>query len=581
MKLKAGLEVHQQLDCGKLFCSCDSLESGSNQTFSRTLHATSSEMGIVDVAALAEGIRKFTYHNRSCNCLVYADEEPPRGPNKNAIEIAVQFAKLTGAEIIEEVQFMRKVVVDGSNTSGFQRTGLIAVGGHIEYKGGKLELDQICLEEDSCRHGENKDEYLLDRLGIPLLEVTTKPQLKKSKDVQEAARALGRLLRACKVKRGLGTIRQDVNVSINGGQRVELKGFQDLSTISKVVDKEINRQENLNELKPGDAGKQKNVTSLISKENGNAIACKLVGWKGLLGTKMSAEGHVRMGRELADHATKARIEYYSDVFVKGLMHSDELPAYGITEKETQKISDALRCSEDDAFVLIFGEKATVKNALDKVIQRVKFHGVPQEVRKVTPDGFTRYLRPMPGASRMYPETDIAPVNLQDYNVALPKTLDQRENELPLNDEESRQMVARNLDLRFHKLMEQTKDPRNISRVLLHTLPNLSSIGNNFVTDGDILRVLSLVKDGKIAKEGIENALVQASKGDEIETGNDNIDEEVQLFIDKLVEKKINFVKDKGMGAVGPLMGAVMSKFRGKMDGAMINALLIKRIGKEI
>ncbi|HJM81517.1 MAG TPA: Glu-tRNA(Gln) amidotransferase GatDE subunit E, partial [Candidatus Poseidoniia archaeon] len=217
MKLKAGLEVHQQLDCGKLFCNCDNLESGSNQTFSRTLHATSSEMGSIDVAAQAEGIRKFTYHNRSCNCLVYTDEEPPRGPNKDAVEIAVQFAKLAGAKIIEEVQFMRKVVVDGSNTSGFQRTGLIAVGGQIEYEGGKLELDQICLEEDSCRHGENKDEYLLDRLGIPLLEVTTKPQLKKPEDVQNAARALGRLLRACRVKRGLGTIRQDVNISINNG----------------------------------------------------------------------------------------------------------------------------------------------------------------------------------------------------------------------------------------------------------------------------------------------------------------------------------------------------------------------------
>jgi len=263
VKLKAGLEVHQQLDCGKLFCNCDNLESGSNQTFSRTLHATSSEMGSIDVAAQAEGIRKFTYHNRSCNCLVYTDEEPPRGPNEDAIRIAVQFAKLAGAKIIEEVQFMRKVVVDGSNTSGFQRTGLIAVGGQIEYEGGKLELDQICLEEDSCRHGENKDEYLLDRLGIPLLEVTTKPQLKKPEDVQNAARALGRLLRACRVKRGLGTIRQDVNISINNGQRVELKGFQDLATMPKVVENEIHRQENLNNLKQGKPGNQKDVTDLI------------------------------------------------------------------------------------------------------------------------------------------------------------------------------------------------------------------------------------------------------------------------------------------------------------------------------
>ena len=182
---------------------------------------------------------------------------------------------------------------------------------------------------------------------------------------------------------------------------------------------------------------------------------------------------------------------------------------------------------------------------------------------------------------MYPETDIAPVNLQNFDVTLPKTLDQRENELPLNAEESKQMVAGNLDLRFYRLIEQIDDSKNISRVLLHTLPNLSSTDHNFVEDDDILQVLSLVKEGKIAKEGIEDALVQASEGNKIETGNDNIDSEVQLFIDRLVQKKNDFVRNKGMSAIGPLMGTVMSEFRGKMDGAKINALLIKRIEKEI
>jgi glutamyl-tRNA(Gln) amidotransferase subunit E len=221
------------------------------------------------------------------------------------------------------------------------------------------------------------------------------------------------------------------------------------------------------------------------------------------------------------------------------------------------------------------------SALDKVTQRVEFQGVPQEVRRVTPKGLSRYLRPMPGASRMYPETDIAPVNLQSLDVVLPKTLDQRESELPLNDEESRQLVARNLDLRFHRLMEQIKDPKNLSRVLLHILPNLESTGHNFVTSDDVLRVLALVKEGNIAKEGIEKALVQSSTGDEIETINDNIDDEIEFFIDNLVQKKKDFVKDKGMAAVGPLMGLVMAKFRGKIDGAKINALLIKRIRQDI
>ena len=199
MRLKAGLEIHQQLNGGKLFCNCDSSESGKDLLFKRKLHATSSELGEVDIAARTEQIKLFTYYNRSCNCLVYTDEEPPRGPNKDAVKIALQFAELVGAKVVEEMHFMRKVVVDGSNTSGFQRTGLIATGGRIEYGDKILELDQLCLEEDSCRHGNQNDEYLLDRLGIPLLEITTKPQLNTSKDVQKAAKSIGRLLRACNV----------------------------------------------------------------------------------------------------------------------------------------------------------------------------------------------------------------------------------------------------------------------------------------------------------------------------------------------------------------------------------------------
>ena len=254
MALKAGLEIHQQLNSGKLFCNCDSNDNGKDLLFKRKLHATSSEMGEVDIAAKTEQIKLFTYYNKSCNCLIYADEEPPRGPNEDAVRIALQFAKLVGAKVVEEMHFMRKVVVDGSNTSGFQRTGLIATGGEIEYNGKILELDQLCLEEDSCRHGDENHEYLLDRLGIPLLEITTKPQLNDSKDVQNAAKAIGRLLRACNVRRGLGTIRQDVNVSVNNGQRVELKGFQDLSSMPKVVENEVKRQTTLNKIEKGNIG---------------------------------------------------------------------------------------------------------------------------------------------------------------------------------------------------------------------------------------------------------------------------------------------------------------------------------------
>ena len=573
MSLKAGLEVHQQLDCGKLFCKCGTLETGNDSVFTRKLHATSSEMGTIDAAAKAEGIRKFTYFNKSCSCLVYTDEEPPRGPDNNAIEIALQFAKLAGSNIIEEIHFMRKVVVDGSNTSGFQRTALVATGGKIKYKNGTIELDQICLEEDSCRHGKNKDEYLLDRLGIPLLEITTKPQLKTPEQVQNAASALGRLLRACRVKRGLGTIRQDVNVSIDGGERVELKGFQDLSTMAKVVKNEMERQNNLKSIKGCKVSEIIDVTKYISKDRGTALACKLMDWKDNLGTKESPKGHIRMGQELSDYAKKGG--------VKGLMHSDELPAYGISSEEIEELQKQLKCKKNDAFVLIFGKQDMAKDAMNRVIERASIDGVPKEVRKVTPEGGTRFLRPMPGASRMYPETDIPPMTLSKINVEIPKTLDQREAEVPLNNEESKQIVSRNLDAKFYELIEIYDNPKIISRLLLHILPSVENEKNIIIRNEPITEVLKLVKDNKIAKEGIEKALIQASKGEQIELKNDNIEAEVSEFISKLINEKLDFVKERGMGAIGPLMGPVMSEFRGKMDGSRINELLIKEIKGKI
>ena len=571
MTLKAGLEIHQQLNSGKLFCNCDPNEVGKDLQFKRKLHATSSELGDVDIAAKTEQIKLFTYYNKSCNCLVYTDEEPPRGPNKDAVRIALQFAKLVGAKVVKEMYFMRKVVVDGSNTSGFQRTGLIATGGKIKYGGKILELEQLCLEEDSCRHGDETHEYLLDRLGIPLLEITTKPQLNDSRDVQKAAKAIGRLLRACNVKRGLGTIRQDVNVSINNGQRVELKGFQDLTSMPKVVENEIERQTNLNKLKKAKIGQTTVVNECFNKKKDFALALRIENWNGILGTKKSPPNHIRMGKELSDYAKRAGM--------KGIMHSDELPDYGINHDETNHIRNKLNCKKNDAFILIFGKEKMVRNAMDILIERINTVGVPKEVRKVTNENLTRYLRPMPGASRMYPETDIAPLKLNNIKISKPKTLDERENDLPLNEEESKQLVKRDLDFQFNSLNKKYRVPKLISRILLHTLPQLKDEGEN-ISKYDLQKVLDLFNKGEIVKEGIPNALIQSSNNKDIEINTGNIEDDVKEFIKNLIKDKEMFIKERGMGAVGALMGPVMSEFRGKMDGGDINKLLIEKI-KEI
>ena len=571
MTLKAGLEIHQQLNSGKLFCNCGLSENGKDVQFKRKLHATSSELGDVDIAAKTEQIKLFTYYNKSCNCLVYTDEEPPRGPNRDAVKVALQFAQLVDAKIVEEIHFMRKVVVDGSNTSGFQRTGLIATGGRIEYDDKILELDQLCLEEDSCRHGEEEHEYLLDRLGVPLLEITTKPQLDNSQDVQKAAKAIGRLLRACNVKRGLGTIRQDVNVSINNGQRVELKGFQDLASMPKVVENEMKRQFSLNEMKKGKVGQPISVDNCFKKKREFSLALKIENWNGILGNKNSPKGHVRMGRELADYAKRAGL--------KGIMHSDELPAYGIDNEETKNIKLSLGCNDNDAFILIFGKEKITEKAMEIVVERINTKGVPKEVRKVTPENLTRYLRPMPGASRMYPETDIAPFKLTNLNVRKPKTLDEREKDLPLNEEESKQLVSNDLDEQFNILNRKFDLPKLLSRILLHTLPQLKDEGET-ISNSDLEKVLILFQEGVIVKEGISKALVQSSRNEEIQVNNDNVEVELEDFIVSLVREKKEFIKERGMGAVGALMGPVMSKFRGKMDGGDINKVLMEKV-KEI
>ncbi|MEC7494462.1 MAG: Glu-tRNA(Gln) amidotransferase subunit GatE [Candidatus Thermoplasmatota archaeon] len=571
MTLKAGLEIHQQLNSGKLFCNCSLNENGKDYQFKRKLHATSSELGDIDIAAKTEQIKLFTYYNKSCNCLVYTDEEPPRGPNRDAVKVALQFAQLVDAKIVEEIHFMRKVVVDGSNTSGFQRTGLIATGGRIEYDDKILELDQLCLEEDSCRHGEEDHEYLLDRLGVPLLEITTKPQLDNSQDVQKAAKAIGRLLRACNVKRGLGTIRQDVNVSINNGQRVELKGFQDLASMPKVVENEMKRQFSLNEMKKGKVGQPISVDNCFKKKREFSLALKIENWNGILGNKDSPEGHVRMGRELADYAKRAGL--------KGIMHSDELPAYGIDNEETKNIKLSLGCNDNDAFILIFGKEKITEKAMEIIIERINTKGVPKEVRKVTPENLTRYMRPMPGASRMYPETDIAPFKLTNLNVRKPKTLDEREKDLPLNEEESKQLVSNDLDEQFNILNRKFDLPKLLSRILLHTLPQLKDEGET-ISNSDLEKVLILFQEGVIVKEGISKALVQSSRNEEIQVNNDNVEVELEDFIVSLVREKKEFIKGRGMGAVGALMGPVMSKFRGKMDGGDINKVLMEKV-KEI
>lgn len=255
---KAGLEIHQQLDTGKLFCGCPGYlrQDEGDVRVTRKLHAIAGETGEVDAAVKHEAGKEktFVYEGyRDSTCLVELDEEPPHLISQEALDEALRVALLLNCEIYQHTQIMRKLVIDGSNTSGFQRTVLIARNGYVETSFGKVPIDTVCLEEDSARLVSEKSGkevvYRLDRLGIPLIEIATAPTLTTPGQVKETALKLGEILRACRVKRGIGTIRQDVNMSSTGHPRVEIKGFQDMAMMEGTIERELTRQQTENDKK--------------------------------------------------------------------------------------------------------------------------------------------------------------------------------------------------------------------------------------------------------------------------------------------------------------------------------------------
>ncbi|RME77330.1 Glu-tRNA(Gln) amidotransferase GatDE subunit E, partial [Candidatus Woesearchaeota archaeon] len=437
--LTCGIEIHQQIEGHKLFCNCPTIirEDAADFSVMRKLRATIGETGEVDVAAAAEMAKSKTYEYQGytdTTCLVELDEEPPHLMNQDALFAGVQTAMLLNAKLVDEVQVMRKTVVDGSNTSGFQRTALIARNGSFQTSQGTITIPTISIEEDSCKiveRGTSKDVYNLSRLGIPLIEIGTGPDIKTPQQAKEAAAHIGMVLRSTgKAKRGLGTIRQDVNVSIAGGNRIEIKGAQDLKLIPTLVEYEAKRQMELlrvrKELGSFDVdetlydvthvlekSESKVVQSCLEKK-GKVKALKLPFLKGFFGREVQPGR--RIGTELSDYAKVAG-------GVKGLFHSDELPKYGITQEEF----DALKEHLGDGFCLIADEEWRVDTALKAVLERVKMlgRGVPKEVRKANDDGTTSYMRPMPGAARLYPETDALPVRIDPSHIILPELITQR------------------------------------------------------------------------------------------------------------------------------------------------------------
>ncbi len=579
--VKSGLEIHQQLATKKLFCDCESkLSDNVIYKFERVLRPTQSEMGEIDKAAIEESLkhRKFIYEATDNSCLVEADEEPPHDLNREALDVALTVALMLHTKIVDEIHVMRKIVIDGSNTSGFQRTALIAMDGYIETSFGKVRIPTICLEEEAARKIEEKDDYVvyrLDRLGIPLIEISTAPDMKNGEEVKEAAQKIGYILRATKkVRRGVGTIRQDINISTGQG-RVEIKGASKLNMIPKWVNMEIERQEMLKEIaeilqKRGAMVDEKiyDLTEIFEKteskiiknmlkKGGKVLGIKLLGYSGVL-----KKDKYRLGKELAD---RVRV-----IGIKGLFHSDELPAYGISSKEVENIRNLMKLGNEDAFVIIAEMEEKARLGLKKVMERAKIalDGVSDETRGPRDDGSTYYLRPLPGGARMYPETDIPPIritkeHIQELVSSLPPMPEERVKELValgINEELAWQLIHEGKDEMFEYLSKNFGYPTVIARALI--------LGCDDINYDIIFKAL---KEGKFAKEAVEEIVERACNGENIATLIQSYSSSVDVYtvIDRIIQEKKELIEERGEMAFKPLMGLVMKELRGKVDGKVI------------
>lgn len=461
---KCGLEIHQQLEGKKLFCNCPAeiKKEKPDFKFIRRLRASAGESGKVDQAAAyeLEKSKEFEYEAyHDTTCLVEMDEEPPHPVNEEALEAALIAAKLLNMKIVDSIQFMRKTVIDGSNVSGFQRTALIGTDGFIEINGKKIVVDSLCLEEEAAqvvKRGKKKDVYNISRLGIPLLEIATDASISNPEECKEAAAHIGMILRSTgKCKRGIGSIRQDVNISIEGGARIEIKGFQDIKNIPLVINNEIDRQ------------------------------LKLI-------------------------KTKKPVE--------------------------------------------------------------------SAVRKAEPDGTTSYLRPMPGADRMYPETDIPVIEPQHIHIKKVETLKEKqeryEKQYKLSKDLSLQAVKYESkeNYSFEEDFKEFKkvEPKFIVDVLLIKAPSIIKKENYNFNPLDFKKELF---SGKINYSSLEYALNEIGKSGKLDLSKfEQIsDEEIEKVVKKIIEEHPDTPK-------GLIMGKSMQALKGKADGKKVNEIVNKLLG---
>lgn len=618
--LLVGIEVHQQIACStKLFCSCPPAKSEEfPHHFERRLRPAQSETGKLDPAAVfefAKGKSDVYFWSPESSCLVEADEEPPHALSPHAQEAVLVIAAALNSNLVDEVHVMRKIVIDGSNTGGFQRTAVVGLGGHMDVGGLKVGVQSVTVEEDAARIlGEDgaSRRFALDRLGVALAEVALDPVEGDPDLVGKVALHLGRVLRSTgRVARGLGTIRQDLNVSYAGGNVVEVKGVQKLNLVPKVVEYEGRRQRALVRLAGRLAERKvrrivcrsKDVTPLMSQSGSDAVRRALAGggrvWciaaeglGGLVGWE--PEPGVRLGKEVAEVARANSLG--------GVIHSDEFGRQGISEAEAAAVRREMSCAEGAALVLLAGPGAAVERVVPLLTTRIQqaTGGVPAETRSATDAGETRYMRPRPGSQRMYPETDIPVIHLGPELLKKLRALVPEDWTAMVGRLQEKYALSRDLALKVYDsdLVEEFEglslglglEPSFVASTLVDLPARLAREGvpeAGYSTEA-LGAALKAVDSGRAAKEAVPAILEEVGrKGTTVDDaiqalGLETMPEaKVGAILDELVAREAMLISEKGDSAFSQLMGEAMSKLRGRADGATVARLLRERVNRAV
>ncbi len=439
----SGLEVHQQLlTKRKLFCRCPAghYSTEYHAEILRHMRPTLSELGEYDGTALMEFKTKkeIIYRiNRNTVCTYEMDDTPPFMIDDEAVDIGLEISMLADLALVDEVHIARKQYLDGSIPTGFQRTTILGVHGSVPFKDRSVEIIQLGLEEDSCREVSDighRRTYLADRLGMPLIELVTGPDMRTPQEVAEIGQLLRKMMRTTgRVRRGIGATRADTNVSVRGGTRIEIKGVPRIGLMPLLTYNESRRQWNLLRMRSALAERgittdsftatSKDVTRIIKRSRFTPLAMamqqgfiaqavRLTGWAGML--RWETQENTTFAREISD-----RVRVIACLTVlPNIIHSDN-PGDTISGAEWTEVRKAVGATHDDAVVIVWGDQRDTDTAVKEIIIRAKEAtiGIPSETRQALRDGTTGFERILPGPQRMYPDTDLPPIRITDERTA--------------------------------------------------------------------------------------------------------------------------------------------------------------------